>query len=383
MIKDFLEFWKDGFFKFSMFVFVLFGLLSICIMPLLLKQPAFDEFFNLSKGKDVADALNGLTSPFIALFASLLTFLAFYVQFKANIQQREQFKKTLENQKNDQKEQERIWMAEQFESRFFELLRLHKDNVNEIQVNEKEKGREAFYKMFNGLELINQEANKILFKKLANEGDYEYKKMDKVLVSKICYHLFFYGITGQEHQNLLSYVEDDYSVLIGDLVRSFKNDARLYSFKDGHSRWLDHYFRHLFITAKYVIEQKDLPDDETNNNTHDEEESKIRLKRRYERENDLEDKKKRYIKTLRAQLSNHEQLLLYYNGVLWYPQEWHELFVKYKIIKNLPVSLATLDPKPMEYFQVEIEELFKNGAVLFESQEKMEQKMYFKTNITE
>ncbi|MBK6283686.1 MAG: hypothetical protein IPF54_14470 [Draconibacterium sp.] len=56
---------------------------------------------------------------------------------------------------------------------------------------------------------------------------------------------------------------------------------------DGHVNLLGHYYRHLFQTAKYITEQDMLSDKEQYG----------------------------YIKTLRAQLTNFEQLLLYYNSI--------------------------------------------------------------------
>ena len=40
---------------------------------------------------EIGDTIGGITGPFIAIAAAGLTFIAFWVQYKANIQQRQDF----------------------------------------------------------------------------------------------------------------------------------------------------------------------------------------------------------------------------------------------------------------------------------------------------
>lgn len=49
---------------------------------------------------EIGDSIGGTLNPIIAFTASILTFLAFYIQYKANNEQREIFNKTLEKEKN-------------------------------------------------------------------------------------------------------------------------------------------------------------------------------------------------------------------------------------------------------------------------------------------
>ena len=86
-----------------------------------------------------------------------------------------------------------------------------------------------------------------------------------------------------------------------------------------------------------------------------------------------------YVKNLRAQLSNYEQMLLYYNSLSRFGQPWIEIknvilkpyLIKYKMIKNIPLSLADFGIKPEEKFETEIEILHskKPPEELFEWQE--------------
>lgn len=92
---------------------------------------------------------------------------------------------------------------------------------------------------------------------------------------------------------------------------------------DGHVSKLAHCYRHLFQTVKFVVEQKELNEKE----------------------------KLGYLKTIRAQLSNHEQLMLYYNGLAMANAVWleKEYFTRYKMIHNLPLPLADFGITPQEH----------------------------------
>ena len=62
---------------------------------------------------NIGDTIGGIMNPFIAISGVFLTFLAFYIQFKANRLQRELFRQELDYNK--------------FENQFYEMLKLLKD----------------------------------------------------------------------------------------------------------------------------------------------------------------------------------------------------------------------------------------------------------------
>ena len=112
----------------------------------------------------------------------------------------------------------------------------------------------------------------------------------------------------------------------------------------GHISRLGHYYRHLFQTVKYVDE--------------------------YDKYNFDDKERYNYLKTLRAQLSSHEQILLYYNcltslGNIWLDKK-HPYLIKYKMIKNIPLPIADFGIRPEEKFKDEIVELRAKGEELFE-----------------
>ncbi|MCS3531358.1 putative phage abortive infection protein [Chryseobacterium sp. JUb7] len=70
------------------------------------------------------------------------------------------------------------------------------------------------------------------------------------------------------------------------------------SFGSGHSAYLAHLYRHLYLTVKFVASQ-------------------------HQDFISYEDKRK-YLRVLRAQLSNYEQALLYYNWKSGFGKKWEE-----------------------------------------------------------
>ena len=112
---------------------------------------------------------------------------------------------------------------------------------------------------------------------------------------------------------------------------------------NGHSDRLGHFYRHLFQTVKFVVEQD-------------------------ENIFDFEDKYS-YVKMLRAQLSNHEQLLLYYNSTAWFDNEWRPFFTDYRLIKNIPLELADFGIAPETKFREDIKRLATRKITMFETHE--------------
>ena len=125
-------------FDFSSKILLSIAFISIIISfiaPIIFTQFSWIDF---SGTGEIGDTLGGIMNPFIAIGGVLLTYLAFYMQFKANKLQRQQFEIQLEEDKNqfkqERKEQERQFSKNQFENQFYEMIRLHKENVKEIEL---------------------------------------------------------------------------------------------------------------------------------------------------------------------------------------------------------------------------------------------------------
>lgn len=207
----------------------------------------------------MGDTIGGIMS----ISAVIVTGLAFYAQYRANDMVREQFK------------------TQKFETQFYQRLKLHKENINEMEIEDKNKdkndidkktvkGRTAFYEILKDLE-----------KRIKSNND----------------------INSRE-----------------------KFQEKIYSeFYKDYGGYISHYFRHLFHTVKFVVISK---------------EKKIIN----------EEEKKEYLQILRAQMSNDEQKLLFYNWLAPdYGGDWEYLgeddgekkgkrnsfFTEHKMLHNL------------------------------------------------
>lgn len=284
---------------------------------------------HIEQSAQLGDTVGGLMGPFIAICASFLTFIAFLVQFEANQQQKDDLE------------------IERFESKFFELLNLHKQNVSEMKLEDGKSGREVFVSLFYELKLANGLINEIAKRKEGLNVGYK---------NNLSYKIFFYGIGSNsekqyEIQDLENKVleqikdgirkfnefdhtqlpESRFLIKVYELLDNYRSNVKARALFDGHVSLLSHYYRHLFQTVRYVVEQ--MP-------------KSIKGTER-------EDKTKEYLRILRAQLSNHEQILLYYNGSsianAWFEKGY---FTKYRMIHNLPIPLADFGLKPNEHPEI-------------------------------
>lgn len=285
----------------------------------------------------IGDTLGGLTAPFIGGIGIIFTFLAFYMQYAAN------------------RQQERDLKVERFESKFFELINIHRGNVSEISIhNGMFTSRKAIMEMFREFELCYS----YIFEKKEEHKSFVLKEEDLVNISFI---LFYIGIGIRSKPMLLEllskYDLDFIELLIKHLdsePKRYKNGKygiimpkvkgrdgilSIYLYKpfQGHITELGHYLRHIWTTINYLESQNERI-----------------IKEKYS-----------YAKMLRAQLSSYEQLLLHYNaltslgsawGLLIESEEGFEfnyfsedksnegLLRKYKLTKNLLYPVAHFGP---------------------------------------
>lgn len=311
-------------------------LLFSVIAPYLFTQYSIIDF---TENGEIGDAIGGITAPFIAVAGIGLTFIAFLVQYQANTQQRQQFqeqiaedKKQFQLELSEQRESARL---AQFENQFYEMLRLHKENVNELTISQSEEfytgkeiskqhiqitGRAVFSSFLDELRIINAFAEKQAY--LPTE--------DKSYFNHI-YGVFFNGIhdLNRYEQNKLftsiikplaefrDSILSSQSSIRRTVISNFCNLTSIKnihnSFVKGQSPVLGHYYRHLYQTVKFVANQ---PLDFL---TYEE--------------------KRKYLRVLRAQLSNPEQALLFYNWYADFGKKWendeNKFFTDYRMIHNL------------------------------------------------
>lgn len=303
---------------------------------------------NVDKPNEIGDTIGGIMGPVVGFIGVVVTFLAFWMQYKAN---EKQFKK-FDDQELDAK-------VEKFENKFYELLKMHRETVNELEIESKVKdssvkGRRLFIEMFQELQLIYaivKQVNAVGFSDSDSDKDY-YSDKD---IFYVAYIIFFNGYSGNDvshikpnellefkildnrYNGLLRKVlpclnplmwaqfetRSKFEISLNDIKYEFKNPAISYSLFRGHSSILGHYFRGLFQLVSFVVSSEAVNE----------------YKKKYS-----------YIKTIRSQLSNHEQLLLYYNALSFYGKPWldENFFSEWRIIKNIPMNLAHFYKGPRE-----------------------------------
>ena len=207
-------------------------------------------------------------------------------------------------------DQRRTSELEKFETRFFELIRIHRDNVEEIALKD-EPGKKVFVLLIREFRELFKIVKKIFLNQLTTQQ-----------IIEISYIAFFYGVGPNSSRLLRSSLSEYPSENIDRLIKIMaetKDDVKKernfkYTPFEGHQSRLGHYYRHLYQSIKYC----------------------------HTRSIDID--KYEYIKLIRAQLSNHEQALLFLNAQSRLGRPWmtpskgedRGMLEEYRMIKNLP-----------------------------------------------
>ena len=256
---------------------------------------------------------------------------------------------------------------------------MHKENVNEIKIEgtgppiEKRKAFVSMFKEFKFSYALCKEIYTELLKTHPHVklySDEERTEEEKLL--RLAYIYFYAGvgpssnimnreIAGAEfdidlQNRIIHDIEKIKSMFGTSLFVNYRSKiinseeislSQHYKPFGGHVSRLGHYYRHLYQTAKFIVSQ---------------EEKFLNYKEKYS-----------YIKTLRAQLSDHEQLMLYYNVLSGFGHNWlaknHDgknILTDYRFIRNMPLALTTFCVDPRVKFAKEIKEWFTKGKSLFE-----------------
>ena len=360
---------------------------------------------DFSKIGTYGDFFGGILNPILAFIGIIAASLAFYAQYQANRQVQDQFK------------------IQQFESQFYEMLHLHRENLNEMTIggyvfvydnNDKSKaakkdskkekttsGKKVFVTMLKEFEAIHLICSKVFmfqFELLASPQKEQVEILLKQFIFDHSYFVFFNGInlykksTDRYKQNdssgFLNLVLDNfvreleakrsqhlesgikefhqYYTTGSVLTNDFKTNSLWLSFNykpfSGHQSILAHYYRHLFQTVKFVAKQ--------NNNLIS-----------YESKRD-------YLRVLRSMMSNQEQVLLLYNWYGGFGSNWEEksiskrknkignyFFTDYRMIHNIPPDLLIKEMNLNEIFN----ENFR--GFLYEIDRKEEDSLFELINI--
>jgi hypothetical protein len=225
------------------------------------------------------------------------------------------------------KEQRETSAIEKFETKYFDLIKLHRDNVAEIGIRDSY-GKKVFVTLIREF----RETLKIT-KRICRECDIELKPEEHI---NLAYMTFFYGVGPNSSRilkkSLVGFPEILIDKLLFELDHEPKKDeiAKKRNFRytpfEGHQSRLGHYFRHLYQTVTFVDNS------------------------------DLKIDKYGYVKILRAQLSNHEQALLFFNSLSYLGKNWRtkNLITDYEMIKNLPKSFIDEDT------EIDVKKIYPN-----------------------
>lgn len=263
---------------------------------------------------------------------------------------------------NDQEKQNEL---QNIESRFFELLKIQRENVLEFQQKGRT-GRSVVIDIYDEYNILYNEVVESFPFDSSKPNSPEWEKK----CSEVAYLILFFGVNNKSTKQLLKKIEnivgtEFYIKIYNDLLKQLINNHKTVkennkSLKKGNKKYLDHdgqqsrlghYYRHLYQTIKYIDEQpKKL----------------LSYSEKYF-----------YIKTLRAQLTTHEQAILFYNSLTYLGKEWEmnvsndnrKLITKYNLIKNLPEGFTIVNPK--DYYP---DVFFESDTKKTDNRKKLEKK---------
>lgn len=262
------------------------------------------------------DLIGGVTGPILSLVGIYYVVQTFREQRQTNLEER--------------KAEE----TEAFERRYYEMLRIHRENVSEMKTDAGSEGRLIFVKLLGEIQLA--------IEQIMQPGLAALLKLSFGDQLQVAYYCVFFGVGPNSNPSLraalkaaeIPLTDEQFDSLAKVLTNVGQRGTG--SFK-GQQHRLGHYYRHLYQAVAYVHLQK-ISNDE----------------------------KKDFVKTIRAQLSTHEQGLLLINslsGMGW--EWWRNGFIKdYAMVKNLPRGFVEA------YYSLDVEDLF--GQKYFEYQQSPE-----------
>ena len=340
-------------------------LLFIMGLPAILTRPGFIDF---SSTGEIGDTIGGIMGPFIAVVAAILTFIAFWVQYEANIKQREDIS------------------IERHEAKYYKMLDIYSEMTNSLEVHGI-KGKEAFAELVGEFTYTFFTIDKVFESVLCNQlylmtAQQQVKDIIQcfldnrearyTFITDLSYNLFFYGkhymLVDIAHPERTALGEEIKKIVFGlnkksgittfaDYVKGGEFEVQIQNLGlasllyEGHSDFLGHYFRHMFLMVNYVSSL----------------------------DGELFDEKDKvgYVKLLRAQMSDYEQILLYYNSLTEQGSAWNKpkgekfpseagFISRFRLIKNLPPNIPLFGILPVVKYRNDADKWEKLGKKFYE-----------------
>ncbi len=223
--------------------------------------------------------------------------------------------------------QQNTFNIQQFESKFFELLKFHRENVRNIvnyRVPSEKKEQVSSSSYF--VELIDQ--FDVLYKSIEKYSNNTLRQSELINITLL---VLYYGVSNKTRSTLEKQLDKYESSLVKTIINNLRKLKTNYDsgivYYGGHQHRLSHYLRHLSQSVKFVDRSEFLK----------------------------EDQKYEYIKLLRAQMTLYELKFLFYVSFTHIGSSWekkYSLITKYKLIKNLPEELGN-NIKPKTYYKLQ------------------------------
>lgn len=278
------------------------------------------------------DYIGGVVGTVFALAGTIFVFASFVQQQKRNT-------------------------IESFEKNYFEMLRVHEDIVKEMNYGGKT-SRDVFPLAIEQLQIIYEQVYRILediqIKAEAgslNNVDISNQELVKFLKSgdlKLLANYFSVGFLyfGSDKFYLSSKKNEPLHAISESVKKDMPNNAF-----EPMDNVLGHYYRQMYHIVKYVVDTKWLKE-----------------KERYD-----------YIKLLRSQLSDYEQMMLFYNAMSVNGNAWMKsksdmeikdmnLISRFLLIKNIPYHYNYFFIHPKDVFYKEKEVWLKKRKRFFENE---------------
>lgn len=333
---------------------------------------------------NISATFYNVLSPFIAIVAAALTFMAFWTQYKAN-------QKMLKN--NAKQEVER---------QFYEMLRIHKENVKELKWRQwtiSESSNPNFIRSNESLLKGKFYHNdKYAYKEIVGRQAFLYHVAEYILIEKCLIKAiemvkanenlnidlnkyehykevvaFAYTIYYEGMDEIRSYFTDEAEIFfsmcdfaLDSIDKSYKEKKRLflkkyplkkeYLFDDKNGRiylyfyfFLCRYKKKLNLSSSRTnVERKYCGFDFYNGHAYELNHyyrhlyQMVKIVANYDNLVIEKEEKKKYLKMLRAQLTGNEQLMLFYNWLAGYGCDWeneeNHFFTDYRMIHNINIE---------------------------------------------
>ncbi|MBP4142625.1 hypothetical protein J3S90_12520 [Flavobacterium sp. P4023] len=321
------------------------------------------------------DLIGGIMNPIVAFIGIIAASLAFYVQYVANKQVQNEFK------------------IQQFESQFYEMLKLIKEEISTIYLplnnGDTLLGRKVFYELDKEIKLIYFIVDNILATNII-----------KIKI-EIAYYIFYRGRL--KYYNRINYFKDKYNLDLNELLEIELFLSSIYEFLKSNTDHtidipteviLDNVLDGLNgggrlndlldLDANYHFAYLLLKNNENLNLNHlpfKGMETKLSLILRQlfslvkfvanvNTINYLE--KRNYLRVLRSILSNYEQLHIFYNWYSGTGSQWEDnknkFLTDYRMIHNLPPDFLIEG--------LDLETIFTNRNFEYEENRKLDDSLF-------